>query len=725
MIKRSISLGAFFSAILLFFLVIILTEGGLTTFFRIKSQLQEFTRHGETFMNVGSLLLRTQVERGEEFIREAVRDEIPHGMKNNVLAVVILDGDRIVKSLKGWLPEGMVLPPELLNTYWEMNDLLDIYGRNLLTGIITVDGHKIFAAMELNLGELDAAGSKRILPILSTSSGRVVWMGRAKEESGLASHIRIRGLVARKNAPDREWTLYLSHYGERVILKQEPFLYGLRLTLVYPLRDLLFSALSGAAFSGTASLSGLLAIIFLWFVWKRGIYKGIAEITSLTDEMSSRLTDIGGNDHLKTAETLNSLAQRFANLKETFVQEMDVFTGNLRSLFQVISLQQEELTAFNEETEAMNQELALANNRLLMRETLWERTLDFSRTFARSKDSRKAISSTLNTIRKDIGAFGVLISSVEKEVYHLTAFSGYGDELDEFTIPRKGIAATESIQTGVPLWVEDVSRHPTAYPVHPAVKSELLVPLFQAGEEEGVLEIAFDRPMKRDPFLVETLVPVASYLGGLVHGEKMRREVEASYSYLAEKLQFVTGIYHDETEGHIARIGTYCRLLARELGRSPEEQENIALFARLHDIGKLKVPHYILSKPGKLSSEEFFFIIRHPEWGAEILGDASWLVMARNICLTHHEKWDGSGYPHGLKEEDIPWEGRVTTVADIYDALRSCRAYKPSFSHEKAMEIITKGDGRVQPEHFDPAVLNIFVRLADDFAEIFESQSDE
>ena len=93
--------------------------------------------------------------------------------------------------------------------------------------------------------------------------------------------------------------------------------------------------------------------------------------------------------------------------------------------------------------------------------------------------------------------------------------------------------------------------------------------------------------------------------------------------------------------------------------------------------------------------------------------------------MTHHEKWDGSGYPLGLRGEEIPWEGRVATIADIYDALRSSRSYKPSLSHREAMHIMLVGDGRVQPEHFDPFVLSTFKRISDQFAEIFAANSDE
>lgn len=722
--RKTISLGGFFTAILLFFLCIILLEGGLTAYFRISSQLQEFTERGETFTRVGSHFLRQQVRRGEASVRGLVRGWSSPDRENGVLLAAVMEDSAIASVLKGWLPEGMILPREILAPGWKMNDLLDQFGRNLLTGTMTVDGKTVFAALDLDLNELNVAGTPDILPVLSTPTGSVVWTGSGEESPGLVSHIRARGLVARKESAEGAWSLLPSHYGERVVLRQEPFLYGLQLSLVYPLSSLIRSAMYGAAFSGSATVAALLAIFLIWFVWRRGIYSSIRDITSLAEDMSARLGDLEGGDHIRAAEAMYSLSRRFADLKETFVLEMNAFTGNLRNLFQVISQQQEELTAFNEETEAMNQELENVNNRLVMREALWERTLEFSHTFARSEDSHQAISSTLHTIRRDVGAFGVLLSSVEGDHYRLTASSGYNGELAPFTIPKNGIAATESVLTGAPLWVEDISRHPSASPVHPSVKSELLVPLFQSGEEEGVLEIAFDRVSKKDPFLIETLVPVASYLGGLVHGEKMRREVEASYSYLAEKLQFVTGIYHDETENHIARIGEYCRILAGELGKSHAEQEKIALFARLHDIGKLKVPREILSKPDILTAEEFRVITGHPAWGADILGDAAWLAMARRICLTHHEKWDGSGYPRGLKGRQIPWEGQVTALADVYDALRSSRAYKPPFSHEQAVEIITRGDGRVEPGHFSPEVLLAFIRRSGTFREIFETMKD-
>ena len=722
--RRTISLGTFFAAIMAFFVFIVLIEGGLAAYFRIRSELKTFTEWGETFTKTGGYLLQRQVRQGENAVKSLTAG-IPHHEGNEiVLAAAVLDQNRIDRVLKGRLPEGITLPYELIVRGWRVNDLLDQFGRNLLSGVMTVNGRQVFAVLDLDFSELDAIAAPGILPVLSTPTGAAVWTGVSRDTEGLASHVRARGLVAKKPGARGEWSILDSHYGERVVLSQEPFIYGLDLSLAYPLHIPLRQALYGAAVSGSATVAALLAIVLIWFVWKRGIYKSIEKISRLSGEMGALIADLDGTDHVKAAEATYTMASRFSALEDTFVAEMNAFTRSLKDLFQVISRQQEELTAFNEEMEVMNQELENVNNRLLTRETLWSRTLEFSKSFSMGGDSRRAILSTLHTIRRDTGAFGVLLASSEGDHFRLFESCGYNGELTPFVIPRKGIAATESIDSGAPLWVEDVRRYPAARPVHPDVRSQLLVPLFQSGEEEGVLEVAFDSVAATDYFLIETLAPVASYLGGLIHGLKMRREIEASYSYLAEKLQFVTGIYHDETENHIARIGEYCRSMAEELGRSREEQEKIALFARLHDIGKLKIPRNILSKPGPLTAEEFSVIKGHPGWGASILGDASWLAMARHICLTHHEKWDGTGYPRGLKGDEIPWEGQVAALADVYDALRSYRSYKPPFSHERAMEIITAGDGRVKPTHFSRHALAAFIKNADTLADIFETLKD-
>ncbi len=201
-------------------------------------------------------------------------------------------------------------------------------------------------------------------------------------------------------------------------------------------------------------------------------------------------------------------------------------------------------------------------------------------------------------------------------------------------------------------------------------------------------------------------------------------QVENSYFYLTRKLSEISEVYDDETGQHIKRVGEYCSIIARELGMDEEYIEKIGIFSQLHDIGKLRVPRSILTKSQPLTPEEFEEMKKHTIYGAEFIGEQPWLRMARNIALYHHENWDGTGYPFGLKGEEIPLEARIVRLADVYDALRSPRRYKPSVSHRETVKIILEGDGRTSPSHFDPKILEVFKRVHLKFNEIFEMWRD-
>jgi len=141
----------------------------------------------------------------------------------------------------------------------------------------------------------------------------------------------------------------------------------------------------------------------------------------------------------------------------------------------------------------------------------------------------------------------------------------------------------------------------------------------------------------------------------------------------------------------------------------------------MHDIGKIGIPDHILLKPGILTPDEWQIMKAHTSMGAKILGNSksAHLQMGAEIALSHHERWDGGGYPDGRWGDAIPLTARIMHVCDIYDALRSKRPYKAAFDHLKALDIITHGDGRTQPEHFDPAILAAFQKAHAAFEGIF------
>jgi putative two-component system response regulator len=215
-------------------------------------------------------------------------------------------------------------------------------------------------------------------------------------------------------------------------------------------------------------------------------------------------------------------------------------------------------------------------------------------------------------------------------------------------------------------------------------------------------------------------------------------ERSAARALMIQALLSLTEVRDAETGRHSRRTQQYTKLLAQALSAhprfrnalTPERIELLASLAPLHDIGKVGVPDSILNKPGALTADELSEMRRHPIYGRDVIVNAEQKVrvrddavlsLAKEIVYTHHERWDGAGYPQGLRGEDIPVAGRILAVVDVYDAITTRTLYRSPMSHDQVVAHIVAGQG----SHFDPAVVEAFVRVAPTFAILHEGASQE
>ncbi|MFC1943152.1 HD domain-containing phosphohydrolase [Chloroflexota bacterium] len=250
------------------------------------------------------------------------------------------------------------------------------------------------------------------------------------------------------------------------------------------------------------------------------------------------------------------------------------------------------------------------------------------------------------------------------------------------------------------------------------------VKAIEAGTEDFL-----SKPVDRNELLarVSSLLKVKEYNDYMLNHQKelevevIRSTQELSRAFKQIKLVSLDTIYRlsraaeyrdDDTGEHIHRISYYSTSMARRMNLDEQFVEHILWASPMHDIGKIGIPDHILLKPDKLKPSEWEIMKQHTTMGAEILVDprTDFVKLARTIALSHHEKWDGSGYPQGIKGSDIPLAARIVALADVFDALTSKRPYKDSFSFEKAMAIIQDGRG----SHFDPQIVDSFFSIEDE-----------
>jgi len=216
----------------------------------------------------------------------------------------------------------------------------------------------------------------------------------------------------------------------------------------------------------------------------------------------------------------------------------------------------------------------------------------------------------------------------------------------------------------------------------------------------------------------ELLSAVASQAAVAVRNAQLHRDIRQAHLDTIVRLGVAAEYRDKETGNHIRRMSHYSQIIAEKMGLTADQVEIILLASPMHDVGKVGIPDAVLLKPGRLNEVERKIIESHCIIGAEILkgSDVPLMKLSQTIAFTHHEKWDGTGYPTRLKGTDIPVEGRIVALADVFDALTNKRVYKPAMSLDDTMTIIREGSGA----HFDPAVVEAFQKGWDKVTEVYD-----
>lgn len=258
--------------------------------------------------------------------------------------------------------------------------------------------------------------------------------------------------------------------------------------------------------------------------------------------------------------------------------------------------------------------------------------------------------------------------------------------------------------------------------------------LIRQADEESDLRRAYVKIVDFKDIVPEDLQKIATFrnqLGRSLKEKELRQHLKTPLEEIYTEINKLTdgiiaaleqaNLYNDDDTGsHMQRLGLYSRLMGERHGLPEEFIAEIERYAPLHDVGKIGMPDDILKKPGRLNPQEWAVMKTHAKIGYDILKSVGMSPIAQNIALFHHERWTGTGYPEGLKGEEIPVEARLVAIADVFDALVNERVYKPPFPREKVEKIMLSEIGR----HFDPNLGKIAYESLDELYAIFEANKD-
>ncbi|MFP4481438.1 MAG: HD domain-containing phosphohydrolase [Thermovirgaceae bacterium] len=704
-----------FAVLIIFLVTMIIGHLVLNSVVEIRRQLSELDRTTTTAFTLVNLEIQRELARLEQSLPLMLRpDYEPQDETVFDVRFVATEGKAGLGSVFGEPPSVEAI--KNLQDEWKplaagQSETESVIAKRIASGkemyILGVEPHfswlldRMPTGLEANLA-------------LTGSKGEMLWESHNAFGAG-----RPEESASEFAASSSGW--FVTPSGKTYWGKGTPVAFGqFRLYILYPLRRILWLLFSRLSITAAIELFFIVVVGTVALFVARYVLDPMDRVSRLALKMQDRLFRSTTSRDL--AATVSHVAGGIREINSSSrVKEVRVFCQTLSSALQSYVFQQEKLAAGSEELASLNKSLSQANEALISRDRIWRRILDVSKTVTMGSGFQRGLILIAEGLRDVSGAYGVLIGKRDQEEIHVLAGSGFGSVFTGVKMPMASAIFGDEVCPESPVWLENVHAKGNSLPLDPDIRTQVTIPMVHMGKVVGNLTIGWRTRRPEDRELLDLLVPIASHIGGMLNTQTALQELRNSYQYLTERMQNLTAIYHDETADHLERMEQYCRFLGTTMGLSGSQVDDIALFSRLHDIGKLRVPVEILSKPTTLESWEFETVKRHTLWGAEIIGDARWLDIGRKICLYHHEKWDGSGYPYGIAGEDIPLEARIVAVADTYDALRMQRSYKDAFSHEAACNIILDGDGRVMPDHFDPEIIDIFARNEDRMQEIFES----
>lgn len=680
----------------------------------VRSGEEELARDAQRLRRELSILFEAQVgllvglRNGNNGELQALQRLLPPYVA--FLARCTPDGE-ILSVLRGPGIEGAKLPWKLLFPQWNLTSLLWESDRSMLTFAISRGEERLLAGFlpEQLLATLDPGFSEHCFGVLAGGGGEtfVAWNGRELFPAG--------GLVP-KSFGSRNGTVRESVGTLSVQATAWPLPHGLRLVTGLWMDRVYALALKQGVLVGGAFLLVALALLL-------PVTRAFRKVSVEFERMAVSLATLQESVRL-APDPLRALdvVQREWQLPGAGMvfDETRKLLEAFRGLIEEIGSQAEELAALYQETTAMQSELEDVNRDLKGALEQLEELALFSQTAVEARSTKEAATQLLSSFTAFGGARcgGMVLLRDEKPT--LVAYEGDPEGKEELLQYLKNADGKALVRPSG----ENTPRGPGANGFDGDGRRWYVFPISYLGADIGGLFLAEEGSRGAVLGKVQNVIALfVPHVGGILRAHLLVDEVRRSYHYLALRLQGLTATYHDETGEHLQRIRALSLFLGERMGLDEELLEDLAMYSMLHDIGKMKVPHEILSKPARLDEEEFREVRRHTLYGVELLGESRWLDMARDICLYHHEKWDGSGYPEGLAGEEIPMVARIVGFVDVYDALRSRRCYKEPFSHETACRIITEGDDRVRPTDFDPRIMAVFRAHHAQFDKIYEAYS--